>query len=285
MPSTPGVPLFPSSSSRPDEPPLDRGLTSRLLKQFDGNPFYHAYRNGFIRLYAGESAAPGSVMAAAIVIVGLIAYRLLATIDPPMGASALLIALTITSVIGACEGLVLGTRALSTERDQSTWPMLVVSGMRPATLLRGKFATAFYALSGEWSMATPFWVLAALSWHPAVALLALVQPAAIALGILFGLWMASQPRYLLISLHSIGLWICGLLGSLWLVREVVLRHPGSAATLAQACNPVRMVNNLASFSTPEGLLQFAAQFALWGLVALVLWNRSDARLQRVLRGE
>ena len=66
---------------------------------------------------------------------------------------------------------------------------------------------------------------------------------------------------------------------------MVATGPDDLGTLLQTWNPLHMVNNLAALNTSQGLVGLGAQLALWGVVAFILWNRSDARLQRVMRGE
>lgn len=282
LPANPNVP--PPARPRDRATTIGGGLTDRLLRRFNGNPFYHAYRNGFLRLFAGQSAAPGNVAAAGAALTGPLFFVMLCRSELNAAVNVLLAILALASSVGVAEGLVLGARALTSEREQSTWPMLVVSGIRPSTVLRGKFAAAFYALSGEWALALPVWLFALPMGHPGILLLALVQPAAIAMGILVGLWMSSQPRYLLISIDRILLALAALFGTLWCVRILVLDNPRVAAMLVHYLSPLATTAHLAT-DPLHGLLQFGTVAVLYASCMLALWSHTARRLTRVLRGE
>ncbi|MEW6284425.1 MAG: hypothetical protein AB1758_37770, partial [Candidatus Eremiobacterota bacterium] len=175
-----------------EEPPSD--LAHALLAPWRENPFYRAYRYGHHRLYHGSP--PGGPLAPALVVTGLLLPALLVFSGQASDALglvpgyALLVCLHLAAFISAVEAVVLGFRAIDAERDASTWPLLVSTGMRPATILGGKFAACFYALSGEWASMLLFWLLL-LFTKPVLMLLVVLQPTAIALGILAGMGLAA----------------------------------------------------------------------------------------------
>lgn len=94
--------------------------------------------------------------------------------------------LLLMALMGAWAGFLLALRCVATERDQGTWPLLMMSGLRPECFVDGIFSTCSWVLSGPWTTALPFWILASIV-HPPLLLLVAVEPAAIALGALAGL--------------------------------------------------------------------------------------------------
>jgi hypothetical protein len=173
-----------------------------MLKPFERNPYYVAYRRGYLRLYAGQvTNAPGSALPPGLLICAIVTYACIAAAHTDLtdvavvqgAGTMLLVVIGFASLISALQATALAIRSLSSERDQATWPLLVVTGMQPSRVLGGKFAAAFYSVSGEWLFPLPAWVFAALiSGRPLLLLLALVHPAATAAGVLAGLTVASQ---------------------------------------------------------------------------------------------
>ncbi len=263
-----------------------RSPVDLILTACRDNPFYHAYRRGFMRAFATVAAAPGSVLPPAFVILGLLIYTIGFHYEPEIMANGLVVWLSLGVIVSALEAFNLSSRALSAERDQATWPLLVVTGMRPARILSGKFATTFYALSGEWLWTTPFWLLALLvTRQPGLALLYVAQPAAVALAAVLGLWGASQPRYLVIHLRKAAmgavavvaaLWFTSTLSSWFWLKLFDLIPFGVAWRLAAA----RTID-LQAAALVHGLLLAggAALLAAW------VWRSASKRLSRVMAGE
>jgi hypothetical protein len=262
---------------------------------FHRNPFYMAYRRGFMRIYRGATASPGSLLPPALVICGQLCYCLMSFENASSEAAlALVIALASASFISLCEALLLGNRALHAERDQSTWPMLLATGMRPGQVLAGKFAMTFYALSGEWSYTAPLWLLCALCGGKAgVLALAIVHPAVISLGILTGLWMASQPRFLILDLRKIGSVTASILIA-WLLAYIFIDDfplllRSITKEWAVLLNPLRTILALGQCASMEELSRLISpllgQGALFCVTMVLLWKSTMKRLGRVMEGE
>jgi len=194
----------------------------------------------------------------------------------------LTVAVAIAVIFGLSQGHHLGARALSAERDQDTWPLLVVTGMKPHRILVGKFAASFYALSGEWVVTLPFWLLAAaLTGNFALPLLAVIQPASIAIGIISGLWLASQPRYLVIHVAKAGAAVAATCIALATFHDMALK-----ALLAMVFEPTAAAFNIATRATsPSTLAHYAVGMALTSIACTLIWRSSETRLRKVMQGE
>jgi hypothetical protein len=266
---------------------------SFFQRTFGRNPFYAAYRSGFSRIYGGVTASPGSLLPLAIMICGQLCFCLLSFEEDSKTASlSLVYALMLASSISAIEAILLGNRALHAERDQSTWPMLLATGMRPGQVLWGKFMMSFYALSGEWTYAVPFWILLC-GQKAGVLVLALIHPAVIGLGIITGLWMASQPRFLILDPRRIPRVVVPILIA-WLVAYVFIDDlPGILRALlkdwSDFFNPYAAALALGQYKTSEQLIsifiRLLCQAALFAGIMAVVWKSAEERLNRVMQGE
>ncbi len=270
-------------------------VASLLTRVFRRNPFFMAYTRGFMRIFSGNTAAPGSLVPPGILITGLLCYSLMVFEgDSYLATFTLIIALLSASTISFWEAIALGNRSLNVERNQSTWPMLLATGIRPVQVMAGKMITSFYALSGEWTYTLPFWLIAVVCGQkPGLLALALVQPALIALGILTGLWMASQPRFLVLNISRI---VTGtmIVLALWLIAYLsVPDFPGlirvSLAVSAEYFNPYSMALLVGRFSEPALLMpvmyRMVSQALLFSSLLILLWISALKRLDRVMQGE
>lgn len=289
----------PSLQQGPPQPlkvPKKSVPSGMLLRLLGNNPFFVAYARGFGRLYRGYVASPGSAVPPAIVVCTLVYYSSLALLGgiSTLESMALAGALLIATAISFCEAVVLGSRSLRAERDQATWPLLLATGLRPEKVLGGKLVTIFYALSGEWSWTIPFWICAALcGFRPGVLMLALVQPVLIALGILAGLWIGSQPRYLIINVKKIaknalillGLWIA----FRWLSPDLQAAISHNLLESARLLNPAAALFSICQFRDEARLLpailSVLCQMGMVAGMAAIFWVYSERRLIRVMEGE
>jgi hypothetical protein len=283
------VPSKDGPPSRP-EPPRKSWLADLLLGRFDGNPFYMAYRRGFARLFSGSIAAPGSAVPPGLMICGLFTTGVMSLTGTP-SAVPLLVSIAAAGFISACEGFAIGMRALQAERDRSTWPLLLVTGMRPNRVLEGKFAAAFYALSGEWTFTIPLWLFAAIPgcrlW---LLTLAIIHPGVTALSILAGLWFASQPRFLLIRIRSLLFKILAIV-SIWFVADRAIPgfHVPLLRVMAEFLNPYRVFEGLIApadgLTVMQSLLTGGLQALLAAAAGVLIWRWAERRLGRVMSGE
>lgn len=166
------------------------GIAGSLLRAHAQNPFYVAWRQGQVRLerrFSGSFVPPLILGASLLVYFGACAKQM-----PGTSGQTLVAGVILASLVSGCEGFLLAARTIRSEREQSTWPLIVVSGVRPEVLVAGRFAACFHSLSGEWTVLLPLWLLVSLL-HPPAVLLAVVQPAVIALAILVGLVSIGGP--------------------------------------------------------------------------------------------
>ncbi|NDD31345.1 MAG: hypothetical protein EB084_24095 [Proteobacteria bacterium] len=252
-------------------------LAAVMLRPFDGNPFYWAYRSGFTRIYSTRDAAPGSAFAAAFALCAmfLATMAVVANGFSPLPEVASIVAGVLTFLIipafaiGTLEGVAYGRAAIASERDRSTWMLLVVSGIRPRTLLTGKFVAAFYALSGEWLIVMPFWIVLAV-FHPLALLLALLQPLAIALGIMSGLHTVCSrtQKFVFAASMLLIVMVCALSGIL----------PDALALAFPYCVFENALGN-----RPEvGIAGFGVIASAAALVMSVMWVQSEHAIKRML---
>lgn len=271
------------------------GKNNWVLFIFKNNPFLVAYRRVFTRLYRGRLASCGSLISPIIVISGTIVYCIAAVSGeiPHVVAFFLVVCLLSSLTIILFESIGVGLAMIRAERNRSSWPLLVVTGILPEQLLWGKFITSFYALSGVWLYTIPFWFLASLCGLKIKLLtLILFQPIVTALGIMIGLWAGCQPRYLILNPKKILLQSI-LLSFIFVVVKII--HP---SLFSSALILLRDIGNfLDPFSSMLAIVSgiekmmidptvnlFCQLGVLTGIVFLY-WHSSKNRLKRVMLEE
>jgi len=151
------------------------------------NAFYLTFRQGFARRFPTHWL-PGSLLPSLCVLTGFVMWK------QGQGLECFTLGLGAALALSAMRAFVRATLSLSTEYSQNTWPLLILTGLTPADVLRGKFAATFYAFSGDWVYAAPIWLALLFSGHPALILLWLFQPVIIACAALCGLSAAPEPK-------------------------------------------------------------------------------------------
>lgn len=279
--------------------PKARGWVDSLLFAFHRNPFYAAYRNGFMRLYSNVAAAPGSAWPPGLVFWGVWSFSINSwfNADPSdfTGIGLLLTGLIPAFAISAFEAFSLGHQALMAEREQSTWPLLVVSGLSPRQVLAGKFAAAFYAVSGEWTIPSLLWLVVLTTSQPAAIVLAVLHPTIIAFAILLGLGAACRPLETPWSLRNHPRWLYGAVPLTLAFVAVVatMRDSALARTVialgrrAEAwLDPLSTLHMLALPAAHDmllGLARFGTLMACAVLLFVALWSLASWRLRRIMR--
>ncbi len=171
--------------------PAATNLVDRVLGRWVDNPFFRAYRDGYLRLYQSATDAPGSALAPGLILCGLLLLVCSLELEP-VGSLALFMVLTGIALSGL-GALLVGYKTMQAESQGATWPLLLASGMTPSRVLGGKFAAAFYAISGEWRVCWLGYVLV-LFTRPYLVPLVLLHGAVIALGALLGIGLACASR-------------------------------------------------------------------------------------------
>jgi len=258
------------------------GVAAWVLRRFEANPFYLAYRRGFMRLYAGQYALPGSALPPAFAFIGGFTY-LLGSLTHGLDAVATfsLVTLFIAILFSCLEAVHLGSRAMAAERDQATWPMLIVSGVSPERILQGKFAMTFYAVSGEWTVTLPLWIGSAiLTLQPNALLLGALQPACVALAIMLGLCVSAQPRFLVINLKRTAA-----------VGAALIVIAAAFGNVITTFVRVAFTDFFATLwlTTASPTLSSSAHFMVWlaaaAALGVALYRLAVHRLTRLMRGE
>lgn len=145
--------------------------------------FSRPWRQGFLRLIV--DAVPGDAIAPAFVLIALAATNLSFLVGDPIHYHRWLLlgAASFACFLGLGQATALGYASVGGERDAGTWELLLSTGIRSATLLSSRLATAFHGLSAEWTWTLPAWLLTAIiTRDPAVLPLALLQSASIVTG-------------------------------------------------------------------------------------------------------
>lgn len=171
--------------------PAARNLVDLLLARWSDDPFYRAYRDGYLRLYQNATDAPGSALAPGLIFCGLLGLVCSVEVEPFNSLPLFMILLGIAlSGLGA---LLVGYKSMQAESEGAIWPLLLVTGMTPSRVLGGKFATSFFAISGEWRVCLLAYLLVLLV-RPYTLPLILLHPAVIALGALLGIGLSCASR-------------------------------------------------------------------------------------------
>jgi hypothetical protein len=172
--------------------PAPPNLVDRLLSHWSDDPFYRAYRDGYLRLYRDATDAPGSALSPGLVFCGLLG--LVSSVPELQRIFSLGLFMTLIGIaLSGLGALLVGSKSMQAEGEGAIWPLLLVTGMTPSRVLGGKFATSFFAVSGEWRVCLVAYLLV-LFVQPCLVPLLFLHPAVIALGALLGLGLACTSR-------------------------------------------------------------------------------------------
>ena len=250
-------------------------LAAIMLRPFDGNPIYWAYRAGFTRLHSTRDALLGNIGGTVLPISALLLATVVDIVSgfppPPEtgGILALILFLLLPAAgISMLEGIAYGRAVIACERNRSTWTLLVVSGIRPRTLLTGKFVSAFYASSIKWTIMLPLWLLLAL-YHPLVLSLALLQPLALGVGIMTGLYEVCSRTEKFVFTASV------------LTIITVCAQSGILSGV-DTLDPFHLIENLLGRDPAKGIAGMGVVSATAVLVISVMWAQTERAFQRML---
>lgn len=226
-----------------------------LPSSIHNNAIFRAFADGLTR--RSRQWLPGSLLPAACLCIGLL-------LEKELGAGAFAGGFLAALMVSAMRGVVRASVSMSTEYSQKTWALLMLAGLTPRDILRGKFAAAFYALSGDWLFSAPVWATLLVTGHVALVLLWLLHPLVIANAILIGLQTQEPERSKPISIVRI---VGGLmLGMPFLVGLILLANNWEyiepyVAAVRSFLNPVTMIAGLAGDMSHA--IHALQQLALW----------------------